>query len=62
MFGHQNLAELSGSFMQENWKFDVIAESDGVLGVLPFGEIKTEIRRQPKAVSINYYYFTRFLF
>mmetsp|Transcript_40686 Transcript_40686/g.62073 ORF Transcript_40686/g.62073 Transcript_40686/m.62073 type:complete len:81 (+) Transcript_40686:297-539(+) len=50
MFGHQNLAEQSGVFMQENWKFDIIAETDGVLGVFPFGEFKAEIRRQPKAL------------
>jgi len=37
--------------MQESWKYDMIAETDGVIAVLPFGEIKTEIRRQPKAVS-----------
>ena len=37
--------------MGENWKYDMIAETDGVIAILPFGEIKTEIRRQPKAVS-----------
>ena len=30
----------------EKWKFDVFAESDAIIGVLPYGEIKTEIRRQ----------------
>jgi hypothetical protein len=45
MIGHQNLAEQSGDFMGEKWKFDVYAETDGSIAVLPFGEIKTEIRR-----------------
>ena len=45
MFGFQNLAEQSGDFGQEKWKFDIFAESDGTMAVLPFGEIKMEIRR-----------------
>jgi hypothetical protein len=45
MIGHQNLAEQSGDLMGETWKFDVLAETDGSIAVLPFGEIKTEIRR-----------------
>jgi len=50
MIGHQNLAEQSGECMNETWKFDVLAETDGSIAVLPFGEIKTEIRRQPKGM------------
>ena len=50
MIGHQNLAEQSGECMSETWKFDVLAETDGSIAVLPFGEIKTEIRRQPKGM------------
>lgn len=45
MLGYQNLAELSGGFMEETWKFDVFAEEDTIVGVLPFGEYKTEIRK-----------------
>jgi len=50
MFGFQNLTELSGTFQEEKWKFDIFAESDGILAVLPFGEIKQEIRRQSSAM------------
>ena len=46
MLGFQNLAETSGTFMEENWKYDVFAETDAKVAVLPFGEIKNEIRRQ----------------
>lgn len=46
MLGFQNLTELSGTFQEEKWKFDVYADTDATLAVLPFGEIKTEIRRQ----------------
>ena len=45
MLGFQNLAETSGTFMEENWKYDVFAETDAKVAVLPFGEIKNEIRR-----------------
>ena len=38
--------------MEQKWKFEVFAETDGILAVLPFGEIKIEIRKNPKAVSI----------
>ena len=52
MFGFQNLAEQSGAFMDETWKFDVMAETDGAMAIIPYGEVKAEIRRQPKTVSI----------
>ena len=39
--------------MEQKWKFEVFAETDGILAVLPFGEIKIEIRKNPKAVSIR---------
>ena len=39
--------------MEESWRYDVFAEQDGILAVLPFGEIKTDIRKHPKAVSLN---------
>ena len=37
---------MSGEFGHENWKYDVFVEEDAVLAVLPYGEIKIEIRRQ----------------
>jgi|APSaa5957512535_1039671.scaffolds.fasta_scaffold45197_2 hypothetical protein len=40
MIGFQNLAEQSGEFMNEKWKFDIYAEIDGTIAILPFGEIK----------------------
>ena len=36
--------------MEENWKFDVFAESKGAMAVLPFGEIKMEFKRQPQGM------------
>lgn len=52
MLGHQNLAEQSGTFMEEKWKFDIYAETDGFIALLPFGEVKTEARKTPKIVSL----------
>jgi CRP-like cAMP-binding protein len=46
MFGFMELSELSNSTRH---KFDVIAESDGMIACLPFGEIKTESRKNPQA-------------
>jgi hypothetical protein len=45
MLGFQNLTELSAPFGEENWKFDVYADSDAIIAILPYGEIKVEIRR-----------------
>ena len=50
MFGQQNLAEQNGVFGEDKWKFSLTGETDGVMAVLPFGEVKLEIRRAPKAV------------
>ena len=55
MFGHQNLSEQSGTFLEDKWKFDLFADSDGMLAILSFGEIKFELRKQPKAVSFFIY-------
>lgn len=41
--------------MKQAWQFDVFAELDGVLAILPFGEIKQEVRKHPKAVSYDNY-------
>ena len=38
--------------MEHKWKFDVYAEQDGIIAILPFGEIKIEIRKNPKGVCI----------
>jgi CRP-like cAMP-binding protein len=46
MFGYMEISELSPGTRH---KFDVIAESDGMIAVLPFGEIKTESRKNPIA-------------
>ena len=53
MLGQQNLAEQSGKFMLQSWKFSIYAELDGIIALIPFGEIKTEVRKHPKAVSNN---------
>ena len=50
MVGFQNLTELSGAFQEEQWKFDVFAEEDSIVAVLPYGEIKVEIRKQAPAM------------
>jgi len=36
--------------MEEKWKYDLFAETDGLIALLPFGEVKLEIRKQPKAM------------
>ena len=37
--------------MSTKWSFDLYAHSNGMLAVLPFGELKTELRKQPRATS-----------
>lgn len=46
MIGFMSVSELSASTRH---KYDVIAETDGIMAVLPFGEIKSESRRNPAA-------------
>ena len=46
MLGFMAVSELSQATRH---KFDVIADTDGILAVLPFGEIKSESRRNPLA-------------
>jgi hypothetical protein len=46
MIGFMSVSELTSSHKH---KYDVIAETDGILAVLPFGEIKSESRRNPAA-------------
>ena len=50
MFGHQNLAEQNGVFGEDKWRFGLTGETDGVMAILPYGEVKQEIRRAPKAI------------
>lgn len=46
MLGFMAVSELSPSTKH---KYDVIAESDGLIAVLPYGEIKSESRKNPIA-------------
>ncbi len=46
MFGYMEISEMSPSIRH---KFDVIAETDGMIACLPFGEIKVESRKNPMA-------------
>ena len=51
MFGHQNLSEQCVSNYQDanaKWKFDLVADTKGYMALLPFGEIKIEMRKNPK--------------
>ena len=41
-----NLSELSATTKH---KFDVIAQTDGLIAILPYGEIKGESRKNPHA-------------
>jgi hypothetical protein len=50
MIGHQNLAEQDGPFMSSKWHYDLYGESSGILAVLPYGELKTEMRKNPKTI------------
>jgi hypothetical protein len=51
MIGHMYAAELS---TRDTHQTTVIASMDGLIAVLPFGEIKAEIRRAPEAVFRAY--------
>ena len=53
MFGHQNLSEQCVSvYNEENskWQFDLVADTKGYMAILPFGEVKMELRKNPKAM------------
>lgn len=47
MIGFMTLSELIVSKDNAKHKYDIIAETDGVLAVLPFGEVKSESRKNP---------------
>ena len=44
MLGFMHLSEMTSHSIN---KYDVIAETDGLIAVLPLGEIKSESRRNP---------------
>lgn len=44
MTGFMNVSELTTEVKN---KYDIIAETDGIIAVLPFGEIKSESRKNP---------------
>ena len=44
MIGFMNVSEMT---TQNKAKYDIVAESDGLIAVLPLGEIKVESRRYP---------------
>ena len=47
MVGHMYAADLS---TRDTHLTTVIASMDGMIAVLPFGELKTEIRKSPDAL------------
>eukprot|EP00347_Sterkiella_histriomuscorum_P003182 403365276 len=49
MIGFMQLSEMVNSKEGAKHKYDIIAETDGILAVLPFGEIKSESRKFPQA-------------
>ena len=40
--------------MNEKWDVDIVAETDGYMAILPFGEIKTEFKKNAKAFTLIY--------
>lgn len=36
--------------MTSSWKFDIYAEESGIFALLPFGELRVDIRRSPKPI------------
>lgn len=44
MIGFMNVSEMTS---QVSNKYDIIAETDGIIAILPFGEIKNESRKNP---------------
>jgi len=51
MLGHQNFAEQSGECGQEKWRYDVFGDTNGILAVVAFGELKIEWRRNAEAMT-----------
>jgi hypothetical protein len=44
MLGFMSISELTSSTKH---KFDVIAETDGIIALVAFGELKSEVRKNP---------------
>ncbi len=47
MIGFMQLSEFISSKEGSKHKYDIIAETDGIIAMLPFGEIKSESRKNP---------------
>jgi len=55
MIGFMCLSELAGTKPEGGkHKYDIIAETDGIIALLPFGEIKSESRKNPQIVIISF--------
>ena len=50
MIGQNNLSEQVGTQFEEKWDFDIFAETEGLMAILPFGEIKGEFRKNQHAM------------
>jgi hypothetical protein len=48
MIGFMNFCSMPNN---EKIKYDITAETDGYLAIIPFGEIKNLCRKAPKIVS-----------
>lgn len=49
MIGHQSLAEQDGPIGTTKWTCDIVGDQKGIIAVLPFGEIKSLMRKFPRA-------------
>ena len=49
MIGQMNFADMAN---KEKHAVTVIAKTDGIIAVLPYGEVKMEVRRSPTQVSL----------
>ena len=52
MLGFMAVSEMTS---ETKSKYDIIAESDGLVAALPIGELKQESRRNPQPVFFNFY-------
>ena len=50
MIGQMNAAEFTE---REKHLATIKASTDGILAVIPFGELKTEVRKSPQEVSLS---------
>ena len=47
MLGFMCLSEFISSKEGQKHKYDIIAETEGIIAMLPYGEIKSESRKNP---------------